>query len=35
MPLDGITSRYLAEELHTQLNGSRVDRVYQVIPTDV
>lgn len=35
MPLDGITARYLAEELHTQLNGSRVDRVYQEIPTDV
>jgi len=35
MPLDGITARCLSEELHSQLNGSRLDRIYQETHTDV
>lgn len=29
MALDGITSHFLARELHTQLAGGRIDKVYQ------
>ncbi len=35
MPLDGITSKILSEELHRELAGARIERIFQPDPYDI